>query len=356
MSPSYNKGEWSEAYVLIKVLADGTLQQGNGDLEATDEKPYKVISVRRKENDAGEKVYSRGENEIYVSGESSDTIAISKFATGSCLLLEEIKAGKGRSFPLSSELWSILNDLSIQEIKADSNDKTDIRIEIRDHFRGIHSLLGFSIKSQLGSASTLVNASKSTNFRFKVVCPSESSLKEAQTQKNGKDVVRYLKANGAKFELVEALSSTFSDNLRLIDSDLSAILGECLIEYYSGSVSSLSDILANVDYSNPLNYPQDHGVSFYAYKIKKYLTESALGMMPSFTWHGTHDATGGYIIVKNSGELLSYHLLRKNLFEDYLIANTKFETASTSRNDFGYLRKLDDTVYLDLNLQIRFKK
>jgi len=47
-------------------------------------------------------------------------------------------------------------------------------------------------------------------------------------------------------------------------------------------------------------------------------------------------------------------LYNRNEFEDYLILNTKFETASKSRHGFGEMYKEDGKYYLKLNLQIRF--
>ncbi len=357
MSPTYNKGEWSEAYVLVKVLTDGVLFQGNGQLGASGDSPYEVLSVFRRDEGGLEKHYIRDKDRVHVSFYGGGTLSIemSKFEKSTELILKEIKEGSGRSFALSPSLWSLLNELSIKQIKAPSGEKTDIKVEIRDHFGGIKSLLGFSVKSQLGGASTLVNASKTTNFRYKVNC-SDEVAEQAQSVNRGKETVRFLKDHGAEIQFSEVLNETYRNNLRLIDADLSLILGECLLEYYSSTGSLLTSVLAALDESNPCRFPSDQGTSFYDYKLKKYLTESALGMMPGTSWIGKHDATGGYIVVKESGELLSYHLLRKNLFEDYLIENTRFETASTTRHVFGGLIKDANGYFIDLNLQIRFLK
>ena len=95
---------------------------------------------------------------------------------------------------------------------------------------------------------------------------------------------------------------------------------------------------------------------FYEYKIKRFLTDVALGMMPSKVWTGQYDATGGYLIVKESGDILCYHIYNRNEFEDYLFNNTKLDTASSSRHDFGTVYKENEELYFKLNLQIRFTK
>jgi hypothetical protein len=78
-------------------------------------------------------------------------------------------------------------------------------------------------------------------------------------------------------------------------------------------------------------------------------------MMPSKVWTGQYDATGGYLIVKTDGEVLCYHIYNKNEFEDYSFADTKLDTASSSRHRFGEVYKENGEFYFKLNLQIRFK-
>ena len=54
------------------------------------------------------------------------------------------------------------------------------------------------------------------------------------------------------------------------------------------------------------------------------------------------------------GTLFEAFLIR-NQFEDYLFANTKLETASSTRHDFGKIYEEGENYYFKLNLQIRFK-
>ena len=41
--------------------------------------------------------------------------------------------------------------------------------------------------------------------------------------------------------------------------------------------------------------------------------------------------------------------------EDYLFTNTKLETASSTRHEFGKIYEENEQLYFKLNLQIRFK-
>ena len=109
---------------------------------------------------------------------------------------------------------------------------------------------------------------------------------------------------------------------------------------------------------NPLNFDQSQGHPFYAYKIKHLLCDTALGMVSDTVWTGEYEATGGYIVAKRDGEVICYHIHNQNDLEDYLLANTKLETASSSRHKFGKLYRDEDDhqLYFKLNLQIRFIK
>ena len=66
-------------------------------------------------------------------------------------------------------------------------------------------------------------------------------------------------------------------------------------------------------------------------------------------------ANGGYIVIKEDGDIVCYHFFDRNDLEDYLFYNTRFETPSTSRHQFGNIYEEDGEYYLKLNLQVRFK-
>lgn len=90
--------------------------------------------------------------------------------------------------------------------------------------------------------------------------------------------------------------------------------------------------------------------------MKQLLLASALGMTPAKEWNGRYDANGGYLVVRKDGEIVCYHFYNQNDVEDYLYNNTRFERASRTRYEFGFIYQQADSYYLDLNLQIRFKK
>lgn len=144
----------------------------------------------------------------------------------------------------------------------------------------------------------------------------------------------------------------FANNLMLIDSRMEEIIAQVLICYYRDNISDCKDIINKLEEENPLRFPNK---GFYEFKFKKFLCSVALGMMPSKEWDGHDEANGGYIIVSSDGDVLAYHIYNRDYFEKYLLDNTKLERGSTSRHGFASLYKEDGKIYMNLNLQVRFK-
>ena len=115
---------------------------------------------------------------------------------------------------------------------------------------------------------------------------------------------------------------------------------------------NFDELVEKLERENPMNYGN---VNAYRYKFKKFLITVALGMKPATVWDGVDEATGGYIVVTKEGNVLAYHIYNRNYFEEYLLKNTKYETASTSRHDFGEVYSENGEDFIKLNLQVRFR-
>ena len=166
---------------------------------------------------------------------------------------------------------------------------------------------------------------------------------------------------GGKFEFKSVSSEIFEQNLRVIDSMLPEILAEMLLIYFSGKGNQVQDIIERLNEENPCNFPIGNGHPFYDYKIKRLLHDVSLGFTPASKWTGFFDATGGYLIVKEDGEILCYHIYNANEFQNYLVNNTRLESPSSSRHGYGELYtseqdllKEEASFFFNLNLQVRF--
>jgi hypothetical protein len=353
-----NKGEWSEIYALFKLLGDKQLFLGNKEIEKLEGLVYPIIKVLRSESN-GDFEYSIQDEIILISGDEQVLkIPIEKFKKKAIFLLKAIKENKERTFSVP-EIEDFMQSINCISLKANSSAKTDITIVVHDQRTNQQPTLGFSIKSQLGSPSTLLNAGKTTNFIFKINGTNLSDneieyINSIATRSKIMDRIAQVQAKGGSLEFIKTERQIFSNNLVLIDSLLPEILSQIVFDFYSSEFSHLTDLVQKTSEKNPLNFDIENEHKFYEYKIKRFLTDVALGMMPSKVWSGKYDATGGYLIVKENGDVLCYHIYNKNEFEEYLFTNTKLETASSSRHEFGRIYHDDGEIYFKLNLQIRF--
>lgn len=58
-------------------------------------------------------------------------------------------------------------------------------------------------------------------------------------------------------------------------------------------------------------------------------------MNPVTVWDSLGKSTGEYVVATKEVNVLKYHIYNRNYFEEYFLKNTKYETTSTSRYDFG---------------------
>lgn len=355
-----NRGEWSEIYALLKVISDKQLYRGDGNLKKLEDVVLPIIKVLREES-GGTYQYEIQQSVVLISGSGTEfKIPISEFKIHAANLLARIKSSSNASFKVL-EIETFIASFNCTSLKAKSGVKSDIRIVLHDAATGKSPELGFSIKSQLGSASTLLNAGRTTNFIYKLegeTLPSQlvKEINLIDTRTKIKDRLVEIANFGSSLSFVGTENPIFSNNLTLIDSALPEILAEMIFLFYTSTNNTLTSLVDEISKKNPLNFDTSAKHPFYSYKIKRFLTDVALGMMPSKVWTGELEATGGYLIVKADGEILSYHIYNRNDFEDYLLNNTKLETASSSRHGFGVIYEKNGDQFLNLNLQIRFIK
>ena len=357
MVKTANKGEWSELYAFFKLLGDKVLYKGDENLNPIKDVFYPIIKIIRENKDY--KIDSSSEI-IFIkeNGDIINRISVTEFKRQSIFILNKINENTG-AFAIP-EIEEFMNMVSCSSIKAPSTDKTDIKIVIHDIRTGICPTLGFSIKSELGAKSTLVNTSKATEFIYNIQGYHFSKdeineINSISSRSKIKDRINMIYEKGGKLVFSNMTSSTFSNNLVVIDSLLPNILSEMILMYFCHSISDINILSRKLQEINPIGYDTSLSHKFYEYKIKHLLTDFALGMLPSKKWNGNYDANGGFLIVKEDGDILCYHIYDKYYFEEYIINNTRFDTPSSSRHNYGTIEEVDNNQIFKLNFQIRFK-
>ncbi len=358
MSLTGNKGEWSEIYTLFRLLGEGKVHAGDANLNKLD-LYYPIINIIREESKHYDYKLNHDRHIVVVNenGEEFVRIPMDVFLDESNSLLYAIQHGGERAFEVPSA-ERFMRKVGCSKLKAPSKNKADIHIVIHDLRTNTTPLLGFSIKSQLGSPSTLLNPGKATNVTYRI----EEDIPDARITKINSieshlKRMAELKKHNITLSTIE--NDIFNNNLLFLDAYMPQFISDCLLNYnLSGhSVLPVKDVVSAIAHANPFGYKGASTITFYEHKMKVLLIAAALGMTPAKEWYGRYDANGGYLVVKTNGEIVCYHFYNINDVEDYLYNNTRFECASRSRYEFGSLyRGTDGRVYFKLNLQIRFSK
>ncbi|MFA7301022.1 MAG: HpaII family restriction endonuclease [Candidatus Shapirobacteria bacterium] len=355
-----NKGEWSEFYTFIKLLAEKRLDAADENLNKIKDIFYPVLKIIREEN-IGEVEYElNSENQVKIiqAGTEIALVNSSDLKSKVAEIFKLIKDGEQSSFeiPKASEL---MEQFHAKRLNAGNTKKEDLILKIHDHYTGTEPTVGFSIKSMIGAASTLLNASPSTNFIFKINGLDENNINKINsidTKSKVRDRLSSIIASGGSFSFYGISSDVFKRNLRRIDAVLPEIVAQLLLTYFLNKGSSLQELVDRLgdEKTDILNF--DLTKDDYKFKIKNLLYDVALGMVPNTAWDGCIRAHGGYIIVREDGEIVCYHVYNADAFRTYLFKNTRFDTPSTTRHKFGVVYKENGSLFIKLNLQIRFIK
>lgn len=350
-----NKGEWSELYAFLNILSTGKLYSADESTNLTDNVFLPVLKIIRDfEDEIKEYIINQDDGTVQIcSGTNSHVLPQSTLSEMATFLYDNIIVnGKKSSFKIDGA-DKIMDMLSCTKISAGSDRKIDTTIQLHDIRTGFSPICGFSIKSEVGSSPSLLNASKATNFVFEVVGLNEDQAKVVNAIDTPNMIIDRVKKihEYGSLRYCYLPNSNFLGNLMLIDTYMDDIIASLLYDYYLNNISDCKTLITRLEDKNPLGYPRR---GLYGYKFRKFLCTIALGMKPSKPWSGHDEATGGYIIVKKNGDVVAYHMYNRDAFETYLINNTHLERASTTRHNYATIYKKDDKMYFNLNLQVRF--
>jgi type II restriction enzyme len=241
-------------------------------------------------------------------------------------------------------------------------------IIIKDAETNKTTIQKFKVMSLIGKPHFLYKATNLTNFKYRL---SENLSEEQVVQINSmmnkkgqadiKGRVRAILKQHVSLEFSTINPDTngefvFLENLMLVDSMLPQIISHLLVMSYCEDTRLLDVLTEKLSESNPLGFPMKTNKKQYEAKVRRLVTDIALGMVPGVPWESAHQSYG-MLVVNTKGEIDCYHIVYRKSLEDYLYKNLKFETASASRYGFGKIETgPDGCQYFTLNLQLRFTK
>lgn len=353
-----NKGEWSEPYVLLKLLADGKLFLGDENFDKIPEIIYPILKVLKHEKNRVIE-FSYQDNLVVINYDgNSFSKPLADFISNAKICFQTIKDHKKGPLHIP-KIKAFLNSFHTSESAAKAKHKQDITVQIEDPKSLISPALGFSIKSQLGGPSTLLNASGATNFIYTVSGRSFSNeeIEDINQIRSFSKKFEKIKVLGGQVNFQSVEHEIFRSNLQTIDTHFGMVLSDMILNYYQNSIpehNTISHLVSTITQENKLNYNLSINPKMYSMMVKKFLVDYALGMRAADIWEREYQATGGYLIVRKDGEVLCYHFYFTKQFEDYLYKYTKLDTPSSTKHGFGKLYREGESVKIKLNLQIRF--
>ena len=350
----FNKGEWTELYVVCKLASNNSISIADSHLRPVAGKFIKVVKIFMEDRDGRDAVYDvsspgqiRSDN---IGGYGVNIVDMSDDRVER--LLGSIINGSGSSFVISDgEL--IMEELSINGFKSSSFNKADLRTETFLPYINDVKRIDYSVKSQLGGLPTLLNASKATNFIYRISGINDGDIdriNSINTRQKVYDRIQMIKQSSGHLSYYGMCSETFKKNLRKVDTLMPEIMAELILAKYSQVGVSHVDNLCKIIASNSaLSLSEEEIVE----KVKKLLVGVSLGLLPTIDWN--EYGANGFIVVRTDGELLGYTLYEMSDLKEYLYYNTKLETASTGRHEFGNVFYGENgKFYMKLNLDIRF--
>lgn len=410
MKKKGNKGERSEIYVVLKLAADGRLAAADSALNPRADGCYRLLKIilPRIEKASHSTVPATDAfREIVFENPDENTRGNAAPAARKIFVrnsTENLADASGGEFAgVAAELLRAIKNSAEAENLADflkkkslagfvgkmSNDaKSDLKLEVSDPWTSATRRLGFSIKSYLGAAPTLINASRATRLEFRLggntLSPADIEKFNAMLAPGGKTDWRrrfnFLREKGVTLEFSHCTDPIYQRNLMLVDSAFPRVLAELVKNYFSSLRGSKKfvDALAALVESDPLGLNKKilaaafpHSAShtafphtgsdaeaIYGSMMKRFLRAHSLGMNAHKPWNGRLDASGGIIVVRTDGKLVSFFAYNFNELDEFLFRSAAFDTPSASRHDYGKIVPAENTdgrreLVLRLNFQVR---
>lgn len=315
---------------------------------------------------------------VQETGNILASIPIIDFENNARILFEGIKDLKGSSVLAPDSVCDFARVIyvskpkspAVKALKKQFGGKNDIFIQVLDGQTSIISVMGFSIKSKFADDPTLFNASKSSQFQYRLSGCTDALMHQfndikGAIKKNGNyergwsKCVSFLLNHDIKVEYDIPYKQAFSDNLFLIRESMNSILGWCikdrLIDSYGKTKEKSINVMETTERmikENPLQVSKPE--AYYEKAIKDFLMASFTGMTASIPWDGKEQVNGGYIVVTDDGDVLCYHSNDRESFREYLYRNTHFEYVSADKFEWSRIFKDGEEYYLLLNASIRF--
>ena len=354
MESQANKGEWSELFAVASIISAGRAFEADGHLRPISNRMLKVAKLFLNRPDTAPVSFSfQGDGTVTrKSGSSTEILSQYQYSSRLEALLADLKNDKNVGSFSSLAGVEIMTLLGIDNPSASSTETSaDFEMilldPMTDEATPRHS---FSVKSQLGSPATLLNASRQTNITFGLC--QQSALTEARVKELNE--MTWLATRDALIEagcdpIFRKLDGeTLYRNVRLVDSAMPEVIANLVRSHYFDGVRRLDEAAAECYPGHLANSEQ------IIYKIKEFVGVLAMGMRPNSTWSGDPSAFKGMVVVTREADVVVFYVFNVLEFRDFLFHNLGFERGSATRHGWGQVYPEAGEWRIKLNLQLRF--
>lgn len=358
MAFTESKKAWNELYTFFRLLSDGYVDMGNYKGEPSGHR-WRIAYLQREEE--GIHQFTIHEQTITVEGERiNEEFPREDFETAANAILEAIRSTSEDEVKSPDGIEEFLDALGIYSIDAPTTDRTDLRIGFWD---AESPSIGFVVRSQIGKAQPLLDGGRSANLKFelngvKLPAPTVNKINGIESPQEVFDRMMMIERMGGVLKYNDVSDKVFRSNLLMIDLHFPRLLSEMLRTMYLDDITRVKELTELMIQLNPLKIKdeliQKHG--FYEFKVKQFLMALALGMRPAKIYTGADSLVEGIVWMNAKGKLVCYHQSRKEDFENFLYAHTRFEKASTEKDKYGFIERENGQHYFKLNLKIGFLK
>lgn len=369
-----NRGEWGEPYAALRLLGYKRLLMADENGNPNPDEWMDVLKVVRQETNDRLVTYHCNENDsdivIEINNEPVGAIQSDRFRHIADILQADITKATGRSFNVSKEVVDFLQEAEIKHMKAKSVEKSDIFLDTRDPRNSIvRQNIGFSIKCEFGENPTLFNTAKASAAKYKISGMNDELMKRINSMVDKKghaavsDRCRAIRENGCGLEYVgyemaaRANCEAFKENLDLINPNLPVVIQRILWNHFMERQSEIDifSVMQRIVNENPcdITLPETK----YPYMMKMFLYSAYCGMTASTIWDGKSTVKGGYITIKETGEVVANYALESEAFKNFLYTHCYLDFPSTDQGHgaYGEVYKINDEYFFKLNFQIRIK-
>ncbi|NDW12822.1 HpaII family restriction endonuclease [Bacteroides sp. 214] len=355
------KQEWSELYTFFRLLSEGSVQVGTKQGKANESAAaWSIAQIVRDEHD-GKRNYIINEDNITIKGENISLVVPREyFGKIADLILSTIKESKEDEVPSPDVVETFLDKLNIYDLQAKTEDRTDLSIAF---FHIDAPLTGVTIRSRMGRMNPILDGGRTANLKFEQVGvkfpnPLVNKINAIESANGVAERILAIETNGGVLKYSDVADKVFRSNLLMIDLHFPRMLAEMLRILYLDDITRVSELTEAIKQLNPLKIKDEliNKHLFYEHKMKQFLSALTLGMRPAKIYNGEDSAVEGLLLINGDGGVVLYHKSQKQVFDDFLFFNTRFEKGSTEKDKYGYLEKENGVWFFKLNAKIGIVK